>query len=667
MTVPRNRLASRVRRLRHRAGLTQRELADRADLSVAGLRDIEQGRVTRPRAASLRRLANAMSLSQSELDELLREADGDPTPAAGLWIGVLGPLRLCVDGRQLDPGSETQRVLLASLALTPNLTVARDLLIRAVWGPDAVRNRAELLHSRISRLRRRLRGGRDPDLDRVLVADRDGYRLRLDDGQHDLLEFRGLVTRARDAGTDPDKACALFATALALWRGQPMQGLPALEAHPVAVALAAERRQVVIEYARLATTLGRHREVLPALIETTQHDPLDEAVHAALLIALAGSGQQAAALHVFDRLRRRLATELGTYPGGDLRAAYQRVLLRDVPRQPPITPVAARLQLPPDSRDFSGRAEQVRTLREALTGAQRGCPAAGVVVEGMAGIGKTQLVIHTAHQLREDGERNQRQLYVDLRGYAEQPPADPAEVLDSFLRLLGVPAGRIPPGIEQRAALYRDRLRGRRAIVVLDNASSADQVRPLLPSDESNAVVVTSRRSLAIDGARVLRLEPFRRDEAVELLTRVAGARRIVARPSQAHRVVELCAFLPLAVALAARRLQARPNWTVADLVARLESGNRIDELSAGGRCLRSVFELSYRALDPQRQRAFQLLGAHIGTGIDHESATALLGHEPSHARRLLTGLVEENLLTVVAPNRYHMHDLLVEYARSLT
>lgn len=654
-----------VQGFRRRAGLTQREVADLAGLSVAGLRDVEQGRVTRPRASTLRKLGEVLGLSRVELGNLLGAAGSENPAAAGLRVEVLGPLRVLAEGDLVDPGSETQRTLLALLALSPNVPVGRDTLVEAVWGDQSEHGTVDLLQSRISRLRRRLHGDSENGF---IISTRGGYQLKVADGQHDLLLFRQLVARARSAREEGELAesCGLFAEAVGLWRGEPLEGLSALESHPIVVALVREYRAVVVEYAGAASDLGRYQEVLPLLQRVAEADPLHEAVHARLMIALAGSGQQAAALDVFDTLRRRLAAELGADPGPELATAYQRVLRQEVAR-PEFAPVSAHRQLPLDTADFSGRERELATLRDGLRAIDGGTAVGIALIEGMAGVGKTRLAVHVAHRLLAEGRYGDCQLYVDLRGHSDQPPADPAAVLASFLRLLGVPGDQVPPSLDERASLYRDRVYGRNVLVLLDNAASEDQILPLLPAGPTNLVLVTSRRALALDGARTLPLDVFTPAEARELLVRVVGAKRVECEPEAAYRVGELCGWLPMAVALAARRLQSRPMWTLSDLAARLaEAGDRIDELAAGSRRLGAVFELSYQALAPEAQRLFRLLGLHPGADFTPESVGALAGMTPPRARWLLDRLVDENLVTVVTRDRYGLHNLLAEYARGL-
>jgi hypothetical protein len=275
--------------------------------------------------------------------------------------------------------------------------------------------------------------------------------------------------------------------------------------------------------------------------------------------------------------------------------------------------------------------------------------------------------VHLAHRLLAEGHYADTQLYVDLRGHADVPPADPSTVLASFLRLLGVQAGRLPNQLDERVSLYRDRLRARKALVLRDNAASEDQVLPLLPAGPANLVVVTSRRTLAIDGARTLPLDVLTPAESVDLLAEVAGADRVAAEPAAVRHVADLCGRLPLAIVLAARRLRSRPGWTVADLAGRLaEADDRLAELAVGSRRLRTVFDQSYRALPAAEQRVFRLLGHHSGGDITVDAVAALAGIPAGDARVLMDRLVDENLVAVRGRCRYRLPDLLAAYTRGL-
>jgi tetratricopeptide (TPR) repeat protein/transcriptional regulator with XRE-family HTH domain len=328
--------------------------------------------------------------------------------------------------------------------------------------------------------------------------------------------------------------------------------------------------------------------------------------------------------------------------------------------------VAARAQLPMDILEFTGREGELRQLREALSPDDGATAVAVSVITGMAGIGKTRLAVHVAHELRRWFRLDDVQLYADLRGHCpDGGPADPAVTLAAFLRLLGMPGGDLPGDVNARAALYRDRMDGKRAIVVLDDAADEQQVQPLLPGSPTCRVLVTSRRMLTgLDGVRPLTLGLFSLEEALTLLATVAGGERVLAERAAAEEILRLCGYLPLAVALAARRLQARPAWALADLAELLgvEAG-RLDELAVRNRAVRTVFDLSYRQLGGERRRMFRLLGLHPGHDFTAHSAAALADLRPEQARALLESLLDEHLLDQAMCGRYRFHGLMRTYA----
>jgi tetratricopeptide (TPR) repeat protein/transcriptional regulator with XRE-family HTH domain len=320
---------------------------------------------------------------------------------------------------------------------------------------------------------------------------------------------------------------------------------------------------------------------------------------------------------------------------------------------------AATRTLPRDIASFTGREREIESVLTAVKGA------AGVVdicaVGGMAGAGKTALAVHVAHRLA--GGFPDGQVFLPLHGHTPgQQPVDPADALASLLQASGIPAQDIPDGLEARAGLWRDRLAGRRMLLVLDNAASSGQVAPLLPGDGQCLVLVTSRRHLGDLPGTVtpVHLDVLTPAQAADMFTSLAP--RAAGSPDQVAEVAELAGFLPLAISLLARLFTRHQSWTLADLAA--ETRTSLLTLTAEHENVAAAFEVSYRHLDPARQRMFRLLGLHPGTTTDGYAAAALAGTSLQEAAALLDGLHGEGMLTETGHRRYSMHDLLRRYAR---
>jgi len=318
-------------------------------------------------------------------------------------------------------------------------------------------------------------------------------------------------------------------------------------------------------------------------------------------------------------------------------------------------------QLPVDLATFIGREKELAFLIDAATEDSQTVVISAV--EGMAGIGKTQLALRAAHRLVRAGRYADIQLYANLRGFdPDHEPSDPAAVLDVFLRQLEVPAARVPAGLDERAAMFRDRIHGRQALLLLDNAADDEQIRPLLPASPTCLVMITSRRSLAaLDGARTVTLDVLNTDESIEVLARIVGPDRVATEPEAAARIAELCGGLPLAVSIAAARLRSRPVWTLEYLADRLE--HKLDEITAGSRGLARVFDLSYQGLSKAAQQVFRLLGVHPAVDFTAASISALAGTDLGEADRILELLQDERLVQQKVLDRYELHDLLRAYA----
>lgn len=670
-------LGELVRRFRRRAGLTQREAALRAGMSLGGLCDVEQGRVVRPRPGTLRRLAGALELTSAETAQLIQVSRQGPVLADDLRFRVLGPLEVTVDGARADPGSARQRLLLGMLALSPGTAVARDTLVETLWGPEPPPNAVSLLQSHVHRLRQRLRpAGAPAHHAEVVVAAPGGYLLLAGEDQLDLLAFGRLVREARhdreNARLEP--ALVAYREAIALWRGEPLADLPGLHLDPRVAELLMRRRAVVAEYADTAFALGRHDRVLPLLRRLAGTDPLDEGTHARLMLALSGAGRQAAALEVYRALRRRLAEELGVIPGPVLREAHEAILRGDTdvtdPLRRPASPLPVPRQLPADVRGFTGRIEETAWLDVTLLDDPPG-DAAVAVLSGTVGVGKSALAVHWAHRVAGDFEDGQ--LYADLGGYGSGPAAEPTEVLKGFVRALGVPADRVPAEENERAALYRSLLADRRMLIVLDDARDAAQVRPLLPGASRSRVLVTGRGRLrglvALDGAVPRTLDRLSMAEARRLLSVRIGQPRVAAQVPAVDQIVVGCAGLPLALVTVAAHAAVHPGFSLSVLAGELRDPARA--LSALDACaegpgIREAFARSYAELDDAAARLFRLLGGHPGYDLDAEHAAALTGVPAARARAGLDEVTAAGLVAEHAPGRYAAHSLLRLYAAEL-
>jgi len=322
-------------------------------------------------------------------------------------------------------------------------------------------------------------------------------------------------------------------------------------------------------------------------------------------------------------------------------------------------------QLPPDITDFTGRRKELGKVTRLLKRAAQARGTAVVIsaVAGMAGVGKSALAIHAAHALKDSFP--DATLYVNLRGAYDQP-VPPTEALAGFLRALGVADSVMPECLDERAALYRSRLDGKRALVLLDNAYDEAQVRPLLPGSPTCAVLVTSRARLsALEGAEALNLEVMPETEALSLLQKLAGAERIKADPEAAKRIVKLCGYLPLAIRIAGGKLKGKPHWTLAEYVSRLSGQReRLKQLKLGDLEVRASFAISYRYLEPADARLFRLLGLLAGPYFAPDVAGALVEAEAEAAGEALERLVEAQLVEAGGGGRYKFHDLVHLFAR---
>ncbi|GAB2857039.1 hypothetical protein GCM10022221_65780 [Actinocorallia aurea] len=330
-------------------------------------------------------------------------------------------------------------------------------------------------------------------------------------------------------------------------------------------------------------------------------------------------------------------------------------------------PVPAQLRARP--AHFTNRRAELSALRRVSDGVGTDGRPRIVVLTGSGGVGKTSLGLSWLHQVREqfpDG-----QLYTDLRGFSDVDPSPPSEPLEGFLRALGLNPEQIPHEVDEQAALYRSVTAGRRLIIMLENAVSAAQVRPLLPGHGDALVVVTTRlrlSGLALDGASFFSIDPLDEDDAVRLLDGILGAQRTEAEPQASRALARLCGRLPLALCTSAARLKVRASWPISRMVEELsDERRRLAVLSSDEDfSVHAVFDVSYRELEPEAARVFRLLSLHPGADFDTESAAVVAGVGVVEAARLLDGLVGANLIVEDESGRYRFHDLLRLYARDV-
>lgn len=568
---------------------------------------------------------------------------------------VLGPLRVEVDGRAVPLGGTKQRMVLAHLLLNAGRPVRAAQLVDVLWGADPPTSAAANLQTYVWRLRRAL------PLD-GLVTSGTGYELRTPPGSVDAWLFRDACARAR-AERDPAVALAELRAAERLWRGDPLADLPAVPAWEAELSGLSEARIAATEdRLALQVRLGEHGSVIEELAVLLAEHPYRERLWQQYLLALAGAGRRADALAAYADVRARFVENLGVEPGPALRDAHAAVLRDEAPRD-----AAAVHQLPADLPDFVGREDAVAGLLSALAPRPGTFAAPVAVVSGPPGTGKSVLALHVAHRLRDaypDG-----QFYAGLDATGDRP-AEPAAVLADFLHALGVFGAGLPDGATARAALFRSRLAGRRVLVVLDDAATAAQVRPLLPADGGCAVLVTARSRLPeLTGAHDVELTVFDAAESTRLLAAVAGADRVAAEAGHAADIVEFCGRLPLAIRIAGTRLAGRRAWSLRTLRDRLaDESTRLGELRVGDLAVRRSFELSVRQLPEAGVRAFGRLALLGGREFPAWAVDALLGR-PAHD--VLDLLVDANLVALAGPGRgghpqYALHSLLHCHAREI-
>ncbi|MEU1557310.1 BTAD domain-containing putative transcriptional regulator [Streptomyces scabiei] len=576
-----------------------------------------------------------------------------------------------------------QRVILAALVLNANRVVPVDNIASFVWDGTPPPSAVATIRTYVMRLRQVLgRAGRARITTRA-----PGYLIELEEDETDLGRFTAhrksadaLVQAGRTA-----QAAEELRKALALWRHDPLMDVPSRTLQDMEVShLQRLHLQTRIWCVDLELDLQRHAEILPELWQMVREHPLHEGLIGRLMLALFRSGQQPEALDLFQRTRAALIDQLGTEPGSELRAVQRRILRAE--DEPPRHRAAFEerpethggpwpgwptpAQLPQGVTDFIARGRETAALGRLLRGKPPAAgPATTVVINGAAGIGKTALALHAAHAVR--GDFADGQVYADLEGSTGKP-AQPAEVLARLLVGLGVPDVAVPRTMVNRSSLFRSLVADRRMLIVLDDAVSTAQVRPLVPGSGGSRVIVTSRHRLAdLEGVHDVTLDALDEEASLQLLERFAGRARVDAERAAAHRLVEACAGVPLALRIVGTRLRSRPRRSLGALAHRLlEQRRLLDELHLGDLSVRTGLDAGYAALHGRSVHgidlaaAFRALGAGNMPYVRGETAAVLLGCSRENAEDVLDVLVDAHLLREHDHFRYHLDALVRAYAR---
>lgn len=593
-----------------------------------------------------------------------------------MYFAVLGPLEVHDGERLCTPTRTKLRDLLALLLVSVGRQVSRRSLIADLWDHCPPPTAAPALHVYVSQLRQLLSPGLALDAENQLLQTvPDGYRITVGPEECDLSQFERMSDQgiaAMESG-DAELAATVLRRALWLWRGPAFAdiALPAIQDFHVP-RLEELRLTVLGRRIDADLTLGRHEEVLPELAKLVAENPLNEDFAARLIRAWMAGGRPDEALATYRQLSTRLREDLGLEPGTELQTLCRAVLAGRAPSTDQITTVRVSwqspAQLPRDLPDFTGRGRLVEEIGDALLhGANQEIPTP-CLITGPAGVGKTSLAVHVAHVLKDhfpDG-----QLFVDLQGF-EYEPREPASILSDLLADIGVDRRSIPQDIRQRSELFRAHLRGRRVLLLLDNAGSPEQLSPFLPSGLGCMVLVTSRNTFSqwTDVVRVS-IDALNADESIELLAAILGGDRVARESHAARQIVDACGRLPLAVRIAAARLGVREYGSLEQFANRLDDEKtRLDELVAGDLEMRASIALTYRSCAEADRKTLRALGVLPDCAFPSWLAAALTGTSTETAQRIIDHLVQVHLLRVagrdtVGQLSYGFHELVRIFAR---
>lgn len=606
--------------------------------------------------------------------EASRDAGARADSPLAVQFHLLGPMEIRANGQLVAVRGTRQRIVLAMLLLNAGRVVPAERLSTAVWDDDPPTTARTQIQISISKLRTLLA---TVGLADAIVTHESGYFIRIPDDTVDIARFQRLVAAGREAARRRDTAAAIttFRKAIALWRGEAFAGLNSRLLRSVALQLEEERLAAIQERIDLELASGHHHQVIGEVRGLLASHPLREKLYQQLMLALYRDGRQAEALEVYREARRILSEEHGLDPSEELQALERAILSADpsVAASPPPQaepsqpePQVVPRQLPARPYAFVGREQARREMQQVLADERSD---AVLMVSGLAGVGKTALAVSVAHDVIDlfpDG-----QLFAHLRA-GDARPIPPEQVLDQFLRALGVPPATLPQGREALAGMYRSHLAGRRVLVLLDDAANAAQVEPLLPADPGVKLIVTTRGTLpGLPNVRRIDLGPLPAEASHELISRIVGEERAAAEPEAVAAVAESCGHLPLALRIVAGKLSARRHWQITRMARRLgDESRQLDELSLNGAGVRASLSISVETLDTAARRLLPLLGALGATSFASWVAGPLLDCDAYTGADTLDELVDAQLVEVVsgagARARYRLHDLVGVFAREL-
>lgn len=581
------------------------------------------------------------------------------------------------------------------LAVQPGRLVTVDDLVDELWADRPPRSAVANVRTYAANLRRTFEAhpaGRD-----AIARQRNGYRLVVDPERVDVFRFEleRNAGRVALAAGQLDRARELLGHALARWRGPMLAGVPLGPVLTSRTIAAEEERLLTVELLADVQLRSRRDDLAISLLrEVVARHPLREPTHVLLMRALHERGDNAEALAVYEEIRTTLTTELGVGPGGNLEELRRSIVTamsrpgsgratvrvagtgraRSVAAGAGV-PVGAASEeahrvipvdhLPRAVTDFVGREDVVLRLLAETRRVEERVPAVHII-DGMAGSGKTALAVHLARRLSD--RYPDAALFIDLCGHGDKNRLEPAGALFTLLRQLGVPADRVPVEFDDRVELWRQELARRRAVVVLDNAASSEQIMPLLPAEPTSVVVVTSRRRLSHPDAGPSRTLPVMSPhESVDLLRVSVGRDRVEAEPEAAAEVVRRCGYLPLAIRLAGARLAHRRGWRLADLAGQMAGDAPVlHHLAQEESTVTGAFAASYEPLTSSTKRVFRFLGLYPGSRFGVPAVAALTGLTITEARAALDDLVDRNLVEDLDSTRYRLHDLMRQYSIEL-